>query len=109
VPGVEGAVVKRALSFHSAATMTPEAGQALIREATTRALRNLGRVQPWRLPQSPVTLEVTFKHHQPSQILEYLPIVERVGSHGIRFVGRDIVEVSRFLQFLGGYAPDLAR
>jgi D-amino peptidase len=108
VPGAEGAVVKRAISFHSAATLTPEAGQALIRDATTRALRNLRRVQPYRLPSGPVTLDVTFKDYRPSQILAYLPIVERPTSHSIRFVGRDILEVSRFLQFLGGYSTDLS-
>jgi len=31
--------------------------------------------------------------------MDYLPNVERTNSHTIRFVGKDMVEVSSFLQF----------
>jgi hypothetical protein len=34
--------------------------------------------------------------------------VQRTTSHGIRFVGKDIVEVSRFLEFIGTYEPGMA-
>jgi hypothetical protein len=33
--------------------------------------------------------------------------VTRVNSHTIRFVGKDIVEVSKFLEFAGSYSPDI--
>jgi hypothetical protein len=32
--------------------------------------------------------------------------VERIDSHSIRFVGKDILEVSRFLEFVTNYDPD---
>ena len=34
-------------------------------------------------------------------------IVERIGAHAIRFSGRDILEVSRFLEFMGKYSAEL--
>ncbi len=45
---VEGAVVKRAISFHAASTMTPKAAQQLIRAHVKTALRSSQRVQAVR-------------------------------------------------------------
>ena len=43
-----------------------------------------------------------------AQMLSYLRGVERVDSHSIRFVGKDMVEVDDFLEFIDTYNPDLA-
>ena len=40
-------------------------------------------------------------------MLTYLPFVQRTSSHGIRFEGRDILQVSRFLEFINTYNPDM--
>ena len=32
-----------------------------------------------------------------------MPIVERTDAHSIRYVGADIIEISRFLAFMLGY------
>jgi D-aminopeptidase len=37
-----------------------------------------------------------------------LPIVERTDSHSIRFKARDMIEVSRFLEFVMNYEPGLS-
>lgn len=103
---MEGAEVKRAISFHSAATMTPEAGQALIREAVRRGIQRRGDMRPYR-PQAPLRLEVTFKNYRPAEILAYLPGIERVDAHTIAFTGRNIIEISRFIEFIVTYCPDL--
>lgn len=42
-----------------------------------------------------------------SEMLSYLSIVERTDSHSIRFVGKDITEVSKFLEFITTYEPSL--
>jgi len=103
----EGAAVKRAISFHSAATMTPEAGQALIRERAKTAIAR--RAEIHQTPASkPITLEVSFKNYRPVELLGYLPNVQRIDAHTVRFVGRDILEVSRFLEFVTSYDPTLA-
>lgn len=103
---IPGAVVKRAISFHSAATLTPKAAQDLIRARVKTGVEQRASAKPYAL-RGPVTLEMSFKHYRAAELLAYLPIVTRVNSHTIRFVGKDIVEVSKFLEFAGSYAPDI--
>jgi D-amino peptidase len=103
---VEAAVVKWNVSFHSARTLMPEAAYALIEERARRAITERTRIRPFRL-ETPVTLDVTFKNYRPSQILAYLPIVERTDAHSIRYVGEDMLAVSQFLQFVTNYNAGL--
>jgi D-amino peptidase len=107
VPGVEGAVVKRAIGFHSAETMTPAAAQTLIRRQAEAAVRNRARVAPLRLT-TPVTLDLTFKNYRPAEVLAFLPGVERVEARTIRFIGRDMTEIAAFLAFVGNYQAGLS-
>ena len=104
---VEGAVVKRAISFHSAATLTPEAAQGLIRQKVTAALARLQEFKP-HVVKAPIKLGVTFKNYRPAEILAYLPIVQRTTAHSIQFTGTSIIEVSKFLEFITTYEPGLA-
>ncbi|MGH7460503.1 MAG: M55 family metallopeptidase [Longimicrobiales bacterium] len=103
---VETAAVKRALSFHSALTKTPEAGQALIREKVKTALQRRASFKPYVLP-TPVRLVVTFKSYRPAEMLAYLPIVERITAHAIRYVGRTMIEISKFIEFITTYTIEL--
>ena len=103
---LEGAIVKWSYGFHSARTLTPEAGYALIREKVKAALGRVGDFAPVRL-QSPVTLEVSFKNYRPVQVLAYLPIVELVDAHTIRYVAEDALAASAFLEFLLSYNSEL--
>ena len=105
--GVEGAVVKRAISFHAASTMTPKAAQQLIREHVKTAVERRAAFKPY-IVKPPVTLDLVFKNYRPAEMLAFLPIVQRTASHAIRFTGRDMIEVSRFLEFIGTYEPGLA-
>ncbi|MFQ5568186.1 MAG: M55 family metallopeptidase [Rhodothermales bacterium] len=104
---VEGAVVKWALGFHSARTLTPEAGYKVIAEKVKAAIGRIREFKPYRL-EGPVQLEVSFKNYRPVEVLAYLPIVERVDAHTIQFIGRDMIEVSKFLAFILNYNPDLS-
>lgn len=103
---VEGAVVKWSISFHSARTLVPEAAYDLIRETARRAVARVGERRPYRL-EGPVALELSFKNYLPSEVLSYLPNVDRVDSHTVRYVGADMVEVSRFIEFATTYRVDL--
>jgi D-amino peptidase len=105
--GAEGAVVKRAISFHAAATMTPEAGQALIKERVRTALARRASFKPYTALRAPYRLDVSFKNYRPVEILAYLPIVERIASHTIRYNARNIIEVSKFIEFITSYAVDI--
>ena len=104
---VEVAAVKQAISFHAASTMTPKAAQQLIRDHVKAALQRRSAFKPY-VVRPPVTLDVIFKNYRPAEMLAFLPMVQRTTSHGIRFVGKDMVEVSRFLEFIGTYEPGLA-
>lgn len=103
---IEGAVVKWAGSFHSARTLTPGEANAVLGEATRRALSRLKEFKPYTV-KTPIRLDVRFKNYRPAEMLSYLPIVERLDSHTVRFVGKDIVATSKFMEFMMTYEPGL--
>jgi len=103
---VEGAVVKWASGFHSAKTMMPEASYQLIREKVQKAVGRIKDFKPYKLT-APIQLDVRFKNYRPSEVLSYLSIVERTDAHSIRFTGKDMIEVSKFLEFIVTYEPAL--
>ena len=107
LPGAEGVVVKWAYGFHSARTLTPEAACEKIREAARRAIGRIATLKPYRVAE-PVELELRFKNYRPAELLAYLPGIERIDAHAIRFRGRDVLEVVRFLEFTTNYEPGLA-
>lgn len=103
---MEGAIVKRAISFHAAATLTPEAAQQLVRQKVKAGVQRRASLKPYFV-RAPVRLDVTFKNYTPAEMLSFLPSVQRTSSHAIRFEGRDILQVSRFLEFINTYNPDM--
>lgn len=103
---IQGAVLKRTYGFHSAETVTPAAGRKLIEEAVTKALGRLEDFRPYRI-EGPIRLDVSFKNYLAAELLAYLPIVDRVDSHTIAYTGSDMVEISKFLEFMTNYRPDI--
>ena len=103
---VEGAVVKWNYGFHSAMTMMPEAAYSLIREKVKKAIGRIKAFKPYKL-KTPVQLDVRFKNYRPSEVLSYLSIVERTDAHSIRFMGKDMIETSKFMEFILTYEPGL--
>jgi D-amino peptidase len=106
VPRAAGAVVKNSIGFHSAITMTPEAAQRAIRDAVRTGLQRRGEIRPWSMA-GPYHLELGFKHYRAAEVLAYLPIVERISSHSIRYTAARLPDITRFLAFVGTYAPDI--
>ena len=103
---IEGAVVKWAKGFHSAQTLTPEAAYEVIRTRTASAISRIDSFEPYVL-DTPIELELSLKNYMPVETLSYLPNVEKVNSHTIRFVGQDMIEISKFLRVATGYSIDL--
>ncbi len=103
---IEGAVVKWASGFHSARTLTPEAGYEVIRTRTKSAIDRIADFEPYVL-ETPIELELGLKHYRPVELLAYLSNVERIDSHTIRFIGEDITEVMNFLTVVTSYRIDL--
>lgn len=106
VGDIEGAVVKWNYGFHSAKTMMPEAAYDLIREKVKTAMGRIKSFKPYKV-KAPVQLDVRFKNYRPSELLSYLSIVERTDAHSIRFIGKDMIEVSKFIAFITNYEPGL--
>jgi len=104
---IETAETKKSLGFHSAETTTPEASCEKIATGVKAALKRLAEFKPYVI-KTPVTLEISFKNYMPAEMLSYLRSVQRVDSHTIRFVGKDMAEVSDFLDVVDGYSADLA-
>ena len=103
---IETVETKKNLSFHSAETLTPDASCDRIYAGVKVALERILDFKPYVL-KTPVTLEISFKNYMPAQMLSYMRIVQRVDSHTIRFVGKDMAEVSDFVDVVDGYSPDL--
>ncbi len=104
---IETAIVKWAIGFHTARTLTPQAGAALIEAAVRRGIEQRREVKPAR-SGGPVALDLSFKHYRQAELLAYLPMVERLDAHSIRFKAKDILEASRFMQFVTKYEQGLA-
>ena len=106
VGNVEGAVVKWALGFHSARTLTPAAARRVIRERTLAAVARIDEFEPYVI-DGPLEVDLSLKHYRPVELLAYLPNVERVNSHTLRYVAEDILDASKFLSVALGYRVDL--
>ena len=103
---VEGAVVKYAHGFHSARTLTPAEANDVIRDTTQRALGRIKSFRPY-IVKTPVRLDIRFKSYRQTELLSYLPIVERLDSHTVRYVGKDMPAASKLLEFAMSYESDL--
>ena len=72
-------------------------------EAGVRAA--LGRRRDFKAYRvnGPVTVEISFKHYRPVELLAYLKQFERVNSHTIRFTARDMTEAADIESFITSY------
>ena len=102
VPGVEGAVVKEPFGYHSAMTVTPARGQALIREGVARAMAKLGSLQPYRL-RTPIDLEVGFKLTVDAERASFVPGLSRADAHSVKGTFPDMTTITRLLQVVTSF------
>jgi len=84
---------------HSATTLQPEAAYDLIRDKASRAVKNIKKYKPYKV-KNPVTVEMGFKNYRPVEILSYLSLFERIGSHTIRFSAKNMEEAARIITFV---------
>jgi D-amino peptidase len=104
---LDAVVTKQTLGFHSADSLVPAVAAEQVYAGVTSAMTHRAARKPYRVTH-PATLELSFKNYLPAEVLSYLRAVERVDSHTIRFKGRDMLEVSDFLDFVDTYSPDLS-
>ncbi|HEY2153659.1 MAG TPA: M55 family metallopeptidase [Vicinamibacterales bacterium] len=98
-PSAEGVIVKEPYGYHSALTVTPARGQAMIREGLTRAMAKLGSLAAYRL-SGPITLEVGFKLTLDAERAAFVPGLTRSDAHTVKGTFRDMTEITRLLQVL---------
>jgi D-amino peptidase len=100
-PAAEGAIVKEPYGYHSALTVTPARGRAMIRDGLTRAMAKLGAssLQPYRLT-APIALEVGFKLTIDAERAAFVPGLTRSDAHNVKGSFRDMTEITKLLQVL---------
>ena len=102
VGDMEVAVVKEAIGFHSAKTLTPEAAQDLIRRKAEAAVRRIGDFKPYKV-DGPLRIGVSYQAVQPAEVIARLPFIERTGARSVVFEARDMVEAANVLSVMLGY------
>lgn len=98
---IEGAVVKWHYSHTSGRSLMPEAARALIREKVQAGLKRRQELKPFRI-EGPLTLDLTYKNDKAAELIAYLPNVELIDNHTVRFVG-SIIDLSMFIEMALGY------
>lgn len=96
-PSAEGAIVKEPYGYHSAMTVTPARGQAMIRDAAKRAMAKLGSLRPYRV-SAPIALEVGFKLTIDAERAAFVPGLTRSDAHNVKGTFKDMQEISKLIQ-----------
>jgi len=83
----------------SAINPSPANADLRLREAVRDALALIGTVRPYTLT-GPVVVDVKLRARFTAEWLSYLQDVEQRDAFTIRYPARDMVAVSRFIQFI---------
>lgn len=93
-PWAERVTTKWAISRFAARNISPEASQDLIKAGTKRALSRLGEMKVSRF-EGPIELQMHFFDPMSAQLVSDIPGAERIDGRGIRYVGADMLEITR--------------
>jgi D-amino peptidase len=105
LPGIEGVIVKEALTRMAARSPHPKEACRRIEEGAARALEQLDRRPLYRVP-GPYTLEIDWNNTQMADNCLDLPGVERVSGRGVRYATGDYLDCYRvMLAMLAAAAP----
>ena len=96
-PAIEGAIVKEPYGYHSALTVTPAQGQAMIRDGVMRAMSRLSSMQPYRV-RTPIDLEVGFKLTIDAERAAFVPGLARSDAHNVKGTFADLTQITKLLQ-----------
>lgn len=93
-PWAEFVTTKWAISRFAARSLSPAASRNALREGTTRALGRLQDMKVARL-EGPIDFEIHFLDPMAAQLASDIPGSERIGGRAIRYVGKDMLEITR--------------
>jgi D-amino peptidase len=94
LPWVVGVVVKDAIGYFSANTLTPVAACAAIADGAREAIASLPRAKPFTFAP-PIELVIETVKTEQADFMELLPRVERIGGRAVRFCDDDYLTVFR--------------
>jgi D-amino peptidase len=98
---------KKALSFHSAETLTPAESVTRIEAGVRSALSRLQEFEP-DVVTTPVTVEMCYKNYAAAEIFSYLPGMQRVGLRTVRYVAKNMAEAVDLIMVAESYQPDVS-
>jgi D-amino peptidase len=98
-PWIEGAIVKEGLGYHSAITVTPARGRAMIRDGVAKAVRNVSNARLYKIA-TPVQLDLGFKLTIDAERAAYVPGLTRIDAHNVRGTFPDLVSIGKLIQVL---------
>jgi len=101
-PSAEGAIVKEPYGYHSALTVTPARGRAMIRDGLKRAMNAIGSLRPYRVT-APIALEVGFKLTIDAERAAFVPGLTRSDAHSVKGTFKDMTEITKLLQVLTSF------
>lgn len=88
LPWAERVVVKRAIGYSAADSLSPEAARAAIRDGMRAALARLAEMRPYR-PARPLAGEIDFRLPAHAAFAAALPEAERLGPRTVGFDAAD--------------------
>ena len=98
-PWAERVITKWAIGPQAARNLTPKAAQKRIQVAAQRAVERLPEMKVVRL-DAPIEFEVHFLKALYAQLASDVPGAKRVDSRAIRYVGQDMIEISRIWRLM---------
>lgn len=93
-PGVEQAVVKRALGRYVCEMLPIAAGRALIHDGARRGVERSKELKPFSFA-APTTLELEFLHPLYADLAAMVPLTKRTGAEQVAFTADDYLMVFR--------------
>jgi D-amino peptidase len=98
-PWIEGAIVKEGLGYHSAITVTPARGRAMIRDGVAKAVRNASNAKVYNIA-TPVQLDLGFKLTIDAERAAYVPGLTRIDAHSVRGTFPDVISIGKLIEVL---------
>lgn len=103
-PAVRTVTTKFAQGRLSARTLMPAEARRRIKAASAIAVHDAAGVKPTPV-DTPLAVEIQFKHHWNAELLAYLPCFRRLDAVTIGFTADDAPALARMLKFIISYTP----
>jgi D-amino peptidase len=94
LPWITGVVVKEAIGYYGANTLTPAAAAEAIREGARAALADLAKARAFTFTP-PIELTIETVKTEQADFMELLPRIERIGARAVRFRSDDYIAAFR--------------